>query len=301
MIRGALALACVASLTGCGMFRHRRPPPVAVHTVVGAPYAAGGTMEYPRAQFDYDATGLAVVQAGHGPATADGAPWSDANMVASHPTLQLPAVARVTNLETGRELLVRLDDRGPGVAGRLLGVSPRVAALLGPGSEPGVLRVRVRIDEAASRALTAQNGEPPGETVAVTTAPRAGVSEHSLAPPPGIVAGGGRITYSGPTAAVTAVAPASVVPLRLPEQVTTVPPNPGALYVEAGVFSRPDYARLLAARLAGEGAQLSTSYDAPRDRAYRVRIGPLPNVAAADAILDRTRRAGVSGAHILID
>ncbi len=302
LVRGALALACLASLSGCGLFRHRRPPAaVAVHTVVGAPYASGGFMEYPRAQFEYDATGLAVVQTRHGPATADGAPWSDVAMVASHPTLQLPSVARVTNLETGREVLVRLDDRGPGVAGRLLGVSPRVAALLGPGSEPGVLRVRVRIDEALSRALTAQNGEPPGETVAIAAAPRAGVSERSLAPPPGVASGGGRAAFAGPAVAAAATAPASAVPLRLPEQVTTVPPRPGALYVEAGVFSRPDYARLLVARLAGEGAQLSTSYNAPRDEAYRVRIGPLPTAAAADAMLDRTRRAGVSGARILVD
>ena len=55
------------------------------------------------------------------------------------------------------------------------------------------------------------------------------------------------------------------------------------------------------ARLSSLGAQTSTSYDAPRDRAYRVRIGPLGSVAAADAMLDRTIRAGVNDARIVAE
>ena len=298
----ALALASLALLSGCGLLRrHRRPPPppVVVHGVVGAPYAAGGAFEYPRAQYDYDRSGLATVLRGHGAATADGAPWDDGAMVAAHPTLQLPAVARVTNLETGREILVRLDDRGPGVPGRLLGLSPRAAALLGPGSEPNVLRVRVRIDPDLSRAATNQAGG--AETVAVAPAPTTGVTAEALAPPPGVVTRVGRTAETGSVFAPTADPTVAAVPLRLPEQVVVGPARPGSLYVEAGTFSRPDYARLLVARLAGQGATLSTSYAASRDEAYRVRVGPLYRAADADAALDRARRAGVVGARIVVD
>lgn len=295
--RAALVLAAPWSLTGCGP-RRKRPPPVSVHGVVGGPYQAGGGFEYPRAQIEYDRSGLAVVLSRHGPTTADGAPWDDTAMIASHPTLQLPAVVRVTNLETGRDVLVRLDDRGPGVPGRLLGVSPRVATLLEPGSEPGVFRVRVQIDPDLSRAVSEQAGG--AETVTIAAAPLTGVTAEPLSPPPGIgVAAGRSATARGPVAAGQAVA--AVVPLRLPEQVTVGTPRPGSLYVEAGTFSRPDYARLLVARLAGQGATLSTSYAAERDEAYRVRIGPLATVAEADAALDQAWRAGVVGARIIVD
>ena len=294
--RTALVLA-TASLTGCGSHR-RRPPPVPVHSVAGGPYQAAGGFEYPRAQYDYDHSGLAVVLSGHGPATADGAPWSDGAMVASHPTLQLPAVARVTNLETGREVLVRLDDRGPGVPGRLLGISPRVAKLLGPGSETGVWRVRVRIDPELSRAVGNQAGG--ADTIAITAAPTTGVTAEALAPPPGVGTRPGRSAVAQPTPAAEQGA-VTTVPLSLPERVAVGAPRPGSLYVEAGTFSRPDYARLLVARLAGQGAALSTSYTADRDEAYRVRIGPFVTVAQADAALDRARRAGVVGARIIVD
>ncbi len=295
--RTALVLAATSFLAGCGA-RRRRPPPASVHSVVGDPYQTAGGFEYPRAQYAYDRTGLAIVSVRHGPTTADGAPWDDDALLATHPTLQLPAVARVTNLETGREILVRVDDRGPGVAGRLIGMSRCVADLLGPGGEPNVWRVRVQVDPELSRAVAIQAGGM--DTVAVAAAPTSGVVIEQLPPPPGIGARPGRV------AATATVAPAGdtaavIVPPRLPERVTIGPPRPGSLYVEAGTFSRPEYATLLVTRLAGQGAALSTSYAAERDAAYRVRIGPLATVAAADAALDRARLAGVMGAGIIVD
>jgi rare lipoprotein A len=99
-------------------------------------------------------------------------------------------------------------------------------------------------------------------------------------------------------AAANIVAP-SPVPLRLPETVTRVPPRPGSLYVEAGAFGNLEYATLMRTRLAALGAEVLTLYDAPSERAYRVRIGPLPGVAAADATLARVIRAGVTDARII--
>ena len=52
----------------------------------------------------------------------------ECDLVAAHPTLQLPAVVAVTNLETGRTLRVRVIERGPDRAGRVIAVSPRAAA-----------------------------------------------------------------------------------------------------------------------------------------------------------------------------
>jgi rare lipoprotein A len=87
------------------------------------------------------------------------------------------------------------------------------------------------------------------------------------------------------------------VPDRLPERVTRGPVRPGRLFVEAASFGRRDLAERQAARI---GAWVEAT--GPRGRqTFRVRIGPLPNVAEADRALERTLRAGVSEARIVVD
>jgi rare lipoprotein A len=87
----------------------------------------------------------------------------------------------------------------------------------------------------------------------------------------------------------------------MPEVVTAVPPRPGRLYIAAGDFSRQDYAFILVNRLSFLGARLTTSYDAPRDRAFQIRIGPFDTVAEAEAVLARTISAGVNDATIVVE
>jgi hypothetical protein len=91
------------------------------------------------------------------------------------------------------------------------------------------------------------------------------------------------------------------VPLRLPEQVWQLSPQPGTLAVECGVFTRADAASVMSNRLASLGARVATSYDAPRDRAFTVRIGGLANVPAAEAMLQRALAANAPDARIVIE
>jgi rare lipoprotein A len=94
---------------------------------------------------------------------------------------------------------------------------------------------------------------------------------------------------------------AVVVPQRLPEVVSLVHVAPSALYIDAGSFGGLSYANILANRLVALGARVTTSYTAPRDKAYRVRIGPLGSVAEADRMLDRALAAGVNDAAIVVE
>ena len=66
----------------------------------------------------------------HGRRTADGERFDMAGLTAAHKTMPLPCYARVTNLHNGRSMIVRVNDRGPFVADRLIDVSARVANLL---------------------------------------------------------------------------------------------------------------------------------------------------------------------------
>jgi rare lipoprotein A len=294
-------LAALLALGGCNLLAQRHAPAPSVHYVVGQPYQADGMWHYPRERFDLDETGLAVATTRKSGLTADGEVADPTALAAAHPSLQLPALARVTNLDTGLQTVVRVNDRGPAQRGRALALTPRAIALLG-GPAGGVLRVRLQVLEAESRQLAgaARGAEAP--PLPVTAAPAGVVKSETLAPPPGVQQSAAAPLLATPQPKQSAPMPAAAaIPLRLPEKLFQVPPHPGALYVELGTFGRLEYAELMRRRMAFLGAQTSTSYDAPRDRAYRVRIGPLPDVASADAALTRSLQAGVAEGHIIVD
>ena len=152
----------------------------------------------------------------------------------------------------------------------------------------------------ASRALSGVLPNPEAPRIEVAAAPVGTVQREDLAPPPGAaqattrreaapLPGAGLLRPAGPEAAPP--------PTRLPERVDRVPPAPGRLFVEAATFSRRDLAERQAARI---GARVEAI--GPRNnQSFRVRIGPLPNAATADAALERTLRSGVSEARILVD
>ena len=66
----------------------------------------------------------------HGRRTANGEVYDMASLTAAHPTMPLPSYARVTNLGNGYSIIVRVNDRGPYHAGRVMDVSSRVADVL---------------------------------------------------------------------------------------------------------------------------------------------------------------------------
>lgn len=269
--------------------------------VVGEPYRMGGVWSYPRQDFGLVQQGLAARTpgpSGWDTPTANGEAWSSSRALAAHRTLQLPAVVTVTNLENGRSLTLRVNDRGPVNPGRVIGLSDRAADLLGipPG---GTAQVRLAVDGERSRALGERTLGRAPEAVAIEAAPRAAVASESLAPPPGAQAAAPRVAATPVSA--PAATPASSGPppeIVLPETVTTGAPQPGRIYVEAGVLSRADAAQRLAARVPGARVE---AFGPRRDRQYRVRLGPFPNATQADAALERTLAAGVSGAQILVD
>jgi rare lipoprotein A len=289
MTRAALLL--LALLAGCAT-----PP---ARYVVGDPYRMGGTWSYPREDFALVETGLATRHAvpGWNARTINGEAWSDGRALAAHRTLQLPAVVAVTNLENGRTLLVRVNDRGPVNPGRVIGLSDRAATLLGLPAG-GVAQVRVAVDQERSRALAESAPAAERPPLPIEAAPRAAVAAESLDAPPGArSAAPARAAAPARLATAEAVAaPPRDIPL--PETVAQEPPRPGRILVEAGTLSRPEAAARLAARVPGARVE---AFGPPRDQQFRVRVGPFDTAAAADAALERTLAAGVSGARILVD
>ena len=278
------------------------PPSTAPHPryVLGAPYQAEGVWHYPQRRLDGVATGLAaIIPPGHPPLTADGEAFDQDALAAASPGLQLPAIVRLTDLDNGRQLEVRVNDRGPADPGRLVAVTRLVARLLGfPAS--GVAPVRLRVLSGPSQeAAAALPGAP---LLAMTAAPVGAVVAAPLPP-----AGGAPVRIALATAAPAAAAPrAAAGRIRpvLSGQVTQVAVPPGALWVRLGEFSEYQYAAVLAARLAGLHPAIRRDA-ADREERFIVRIGPFASgaagVAAADAMLRRAIGAGVGDARIVVE
>ncbi|HEY3621385.1 MAG TPA: septal ring lytic transglycosylase RlpA family protein [Roseiarcus sp.] len=100
--------------------------------LVGRPYSVAGRRYYPAENTSYTAVGMAswYGAAFHGRRTANGEVYDMASLSAAHPTMPLPSYARVTNLENGYSVIVRVNDRGPYHGGRVMDVSSRVADVL---------------------------------------------------------------------------------------------------------------------------------------------------------------------------
>ncbi len=150
---------------------------------VGKPYQVGNDWYYPSEDFSKTETGVASWYGPnfHGKRTANGENYDQNELTAAHRTLQMPSLVRVTNLENGRSIVVRINDRGPFKKGRVIDVSKRAAELLGFINN-GTARVRIEVLEKESRkiAAAAQSGM---DTSRITLADLNRIPDSQVPPP----------------------------------------------------------------------------------------------------------------------
>ena len=266
----------VLAVAACGSSDRKKafvaPPPQEGTYKIGEPYDIDGVTYRPRVDENYDETGIASWYGPkfHGKRTANGE-FFDMNAVsAAHLTLPMPSMVRVSNLDNGRSLAVRVNDRGPFVRGRIIDMSRRGAQLLGFRYK-GTARVRVRIMPEESRRLAA---------VAKVT----------------------------PRPSSMARQPDGVVFEPLPKRTGTVETAslsaPGAaierVYIQAGAFLNKENANKLKARLAPVGRAVI----APRGEGpllYRVLLGPYADIAQARSLLGLVSARSRADAKIVSD
>ncbi len=141
-----LPLLLCLSLAACAGAPKPRPASAPGGAVkVGGPYVVFGRTFYPRDDADYDERGIASWYGPgfHAKQTANGETYDQDDVTAAHKTLPMPSWVEVTNLDNGRQLVVRVNDRGPFVDGRIIDLSRRSAQLLGV-DKVGLARVRVK-------------------------------------------------------------------------------------------------------------------------------------------------------------
>lgn len=268
---------------------------------IGKPYQIQGVWYYPQEDYDYQETGIASWYGPdfHGKYTANGEVFDQNQVTAAHRTLPMPSIVRVTNLENGRSLVVRVNDRGPFAHSRILDLSRRAAQLLGM-EQQGTAKVKVEIMADESRALAAQLKSKDDTTPQVAAAPRESVQAETL-PPPG--------SREKPKPIAPAAAPAPQRPQvvdtssqQLANQpVKVVPVKASQMYIQAGAFQRFDNANRLSASLSAIGQPQITQVSTKAGLMFRVRLGPLVNLDAADALLEKVIASGCPDAKLVVD
>ncbi|MEJ0047012.1 MAG: hypothetical protein WDN04_13540 [Rhodospirillales bacterium] len=183
---------------------------------------------------------------------------------------------------------------GPADPGRLIALSPRAAALLLLPAA-GVARVRVQLDTQLSHRVVDQVGG--GPKLAISTAPAGTVVAEALPP---LGAGGAGHAGGSVVGGAPAAQAAAMVPDRLPEVIHAVPPEPGQLWLRAGVF-RAVRLRQCVGGAAGRTRRPCAALPRGSAGELSVRAGPFATVAEADAALRRALGAGVVDARITVE
>ena len=276
-------------IVGCTSFSDRRAAEEQGRRVaaggiykIGTPYEIEGEWYYPQEDATYDNTGIASWYGPkfHGRLTANGEIFDMDLLTAAHPTLPMPVRAKVTNLENGRSVIVRINDRGPFAKDREIDMSRHAADLLGF-KEKGTAKVRVQylgrapLYDSAGRLIKRQ--EPDRFIADKPVTPK----EDSK----------------------VAAAPVAPVDVRSADGKRVVKPLPDVeekrYAVQVGVFSMRENAEALQVRLKDFAPVKIVEVEMGGATLYRVKMGGANIRADARLTLERLVAAGHTDAVII--
>ena len=263
---------------------------------VGKPYQINGTWYYPHEDYSYDETGVASWYGAEnqGQRTSNGEIFNKNELTAAHRTLPMPTLARVTNLDNGRSIVVRINDRGPYSSGRIIDMSERASQLLGF-EAVGTAKVRVQVLADESKAIADAMRHYGGAATVAESTP-APEQTASAALPPAVESQVLKPLQSTPETHRQLLATKPVA------QAVQLPVTGGTrLYVQAGAFSVADNATKLQQSLTKLSPSTISTIVINGTKFYRVRLGPVSDVAHADALLSKVKQAGASAARTIVD
>lgn len=277
---------------------------------IGAPYQVNGIWYRPEENYKYKEVGIASWYGPdfHNGITANGERYDMHALTAAHRTLPLPSIAKVTNLENGRSVFVRVNDRGPFVNNRIIDVSKKAAEMLGF-EDQGTAKVRVEIMEDESKALKEEildhggkfvDGGAPMEDIvpqnAVIAIPVANPIEEN---PVSL----SKTQWEDDPEAAKALEKEEVLLAPKKEVANKVTPSVSQVesgyYVQAGAFSKIENANALKSRLSTFGNVSITEKNTENGAIYRVRIGPFKSGEEGVLLMDKMKEAGYSDIRLV--
>jgi len=317
-------------LASCASTSDRPGQAASPHQKIGAPYRINGRLYKPAADSDYNKVGIASWYGDqfHGRLTANGEIFDKNRISAAHTTLPMPSLVEVKNLENGRKIVVRLNDRGPFVDDRIIDLSRAAATELGFQSK-GLAKVRVKyLGPAPLKQLARKANERP--TSYATSQNVASISANSIPIAPAnhnpapqaynVPSDDLPIPHSDPIAALIEAQPAT--PRLAPQHETPLPvpslnvtqasvahsipleidetrrhDNGLGYWIDAGIFSHQADATNAQNELAHIGP--SKIIEMAVAGTHQLRIGPYVDRMDALAQLARIVERGYSSARIV--
>lgn len=241
---------------------------------VGKPYKIFGKTYYPKEDYSYSEVGIASWYGKdfHNRKTANGERYDMNTLTAAHRTLPLPSIVKVTNLENGRSLVLRVNDRGPYAKNRIIDISKRGAQLLGYQTQ-GTAKVRVELLEKESKELKAALlGQKVEDIQYVKAKPTPEIAENKTL-----------VIYNADTAS----------------KMTRSHVADNNYFVQAGAFSQKSSASGLKGKLSRFGNTNIATATVDGRTFYRVRIGPFSFKEEADVTLAKVRDYGIQNASVV--
>jgi len=231
---------------------------------IGNPYKVKGKWYYPKEDYGYSEVGIASWYGDdfHAKKTANGEKYDMNSLSAAHRTLPLPSIVKVTNLQNGRSLVLRVNDRGPYANNRILDVSKRAASLLGFQMQ-GTTKVRVEVLEKESKALKS-----------------ALLHEGSM---------------ESAKKAIEAAEKRTAEPIK--NVIESYPK--GSYFVQIGSYKENSGAQTAAVRY-GKNAKIYYA-DVDGEKYYRVRMGPYSSRLEAEENAAKAKYKGATDAKVVID
>ena len=270
---------------------------------VGKPYQVAGRWFKPKEQPGYDKTGPAswYGEAFNRRKTSNGEWFDMTRLTAAHPTLPLPSYVKVTNLDNGREVVVRVNDRGPFVGPRIIDLSKRTAEVL-DFKRKGKAQVRVQF---IGRAPLNDNGT---HLVAMNNELNRGTPLRRMI----ASANQSKGKFGASDVMVADAQPKlQVQPVEPVQTVAFEPPQPEPLdngagqglittyYVQLGSFGDPENAGRAHDQFASVWPVQFIELSGSAGPVYRVRLGPIADQVDAETALDNAKAAGFGDARMV--
>lgn len=246
---------------------------------VGNPYTALGQSYTPKEDYNYSEVGVASWYGSdfHNKRTANGERYNMYAVTAAHRTLPLPSIVKVTNLNNGRTIIARVNDRGPYVKNRIIDLSQKGAELLGYKNQ-GTAKVKVEIlakeSKALKEAMLAANN---------TSAKSNNPVKY------------GQVQTQTPVQTNTVKTAANTTPATT----KTTKQDNGGYFVQVGAFSDLDKAKQMAANMQRFGNVSIYEAYLSKNGVYRVRLGAYQSRDEAMQILDRVLDYGHADVSIV--
>ncbi len=276
---------------------------------IGKPYQIKGVEYTPQEDYDYREKGMSTwyLRSDANRLTTNGEIFDSNEMTASHKTLPLPSLVRVTNLENGNVAIVRVNDRGPNVNNRLMDVSQKVAtALEFPATGTTLIEVEILPEE--SRRLkeeALQKGYAEGLTETISAKQVSDIEQPVYEPESAVVpvyetdSKGQQVVEEEPLELMPETPTESVDKKEIfsEEDRFVEAPTPAQSYVvQLGAFGNAQNVE----RATKAAEKVGNAIQSSRPNVTVVQAGPFKSEAEAREALDKLRQSGYADAMIKI-